>query len=97
MSSPGSTKSFFPSSALDHAAAGIGAGTIAVLCMHPLDLIKVKFQVATSSPSASRGIGKQIYGSLKDIWVQRGPRGLYRGVGANVAGNAASWGLYFWL
>jgi solute carrier family 25 folate transporter 32 len=97
MSSPGSTRSYFPSSALDHAAAGIGAGTVAVLCMHPLDLIKVKFQVATSQPTEPRGIGKQIYGSLKDIYIRRGLGGLYRGVGANVAGNAASWGLYFWL
>jgi solute carrier family 25 folate transporter 32 len=97
MSSPGSTRSYFASPALDHAAAGIGAGTVAVLCMHPLDLIKVKFQVATTQPDVSRGIGKQIYGSIKDIWIQRGLRGLYRGVAANMAGNAASWGLYFWL
>ncbi|THH11264.1 hypothetical protein EW145_g771 [Phellinidium pouzarii] len=56
--------SYFPTAALDHAVAGIGAGTVAVLCMHPLDLLK-------------------------------GLRGLYRGVGANIAGNASSWGLYF--
>lgn len=29
--------------------------------------------------------------------MERGIRGLYRGVGANMAGNAASWGLYFWF
>jgi solute carrier family 25 (mitochondrial folate transporter), member 32 len=90
------TPSYFSSPALDHAAAGIGAGTVAVLCMHPLDLIKVKFQVATQ-PTTGHGMGKQIYNSLKEIWVQRGIKGLYRGVGANMAGNAASWGLYFWL
>ncbi|KAG8803470.1 hypothetical protein FRC19_004625 [Serendipita sp. 401] len=90
-------QSYFPTTALDHAAAGIGAGTVAVLCMHPLDLIKVKFQVATSQPSSTRGIGKQIYTALNDIWIQRGMKGLYRGVGANMAGNAASWGLYFWF
>ncbi|KAG8835356.1 hypothetical protein FRC17_003839 [Serendipita sp. 399] len=90
-------RSYFPTAALDHAAAGIGAGTVAVLCMHPLDLIKVKFQVATTQPSSSRGIGNQIYTTLKDIWIQRGIQGLYRGVGANMTGNAASWGLYFWF
>jgi len=87
--------SYFGSSALDHAIAGVGAGTAAVLCMHPLDLVKVKFQVATAPPAG--GIGKQIWHSLKDIWIKGGIRGLYRGVGANVAGNASSWGLYFWL
>ncbi|TDL29149.1 mitochondrial carrier [Rickenella mellea] len=61
--------------------------------MHPLDLLKVKFQVATTKPKG--GIGRQIWLSLKDIQASEGWRGLYRGVGANIAGNASSWGLYF--
>ncbi|KAH7924825.1 mitochondrial carrier [Leucogyrophana mollusca] len=85
--------SFFPTAALDHAAAGLGAGVVAVLCMHPLDLLKVKLQVSTSKPEG--GIGKQIWTSLRDIKVQDGWRGLYRGAGPNIAGNASSWGLYF--
>ncbi|KAI0081449.1 mitochondrial FAD carrier protein [Panus rudis PR-1116 ss-1] len=85
--------SFFPTSALDHAFAGIGAGTVAVLCMHPLDLLKVKFQVATDKPQG--GLGRAIWNSLKDIKDTQGWRGLYRGVGPNIAGNASSWGLYF--
>lgn len=75
--------------------AGIGAGTVAVLCMNPLDLLKVKFQVATEKPAG--GVGKAIYQGLAQIYHDRGVRGLYRGVGANVAGNASSWGLYFLL
>lgn len=66
-----------------------------MLCMNPLDLLKVKFQVATTNPSG--GIGKQIWYSLRDIRRQEGWKGLYRGLGANVAGNASSWGLYFLL
>ncbi|KAI0922052.1 hypothetical protein AcW1_004133 [Taiwanofungus camphoratus] len=85
--------SFFPSTAIDHAFAGLGAGVVAVLCMHPLDLLKIKFQVATENPRG--GIGKQIWYSLKDIKDQQGWRGLYRGVGPNIAGNATSWGFYF--
>ncbi|KAI6151675.1 mitochondrial carrier domain-containing protein [Pisolithus tinctorius] len=88
-----SQPSFFPTSALDHAAAGLGAGIVAVLCMQPLDLLKVKFQVSTESPRG--GAGRQIWNSLKEIKVQQGWRGLYRGLGPNVAGNASSWGLYF--
>ena len=43
------------------------------------------------------GLGKAIYTSLRSIYQDRGLRGLYRGVNANIAGNATSWGLYFWL
>lgn len=63
--------------------------------MHPLDLLKVKLQVATGPPKA--GIGRQIWLSLKDIQQSQGWKGLYRGVGPNIAGNASSWGLYFLL
>jgi solute carrier family 25 folate transporter 32 len=63
--------------------------------MNPLDLLKVKFQVTTSKPSG--GIGKQMWFSLKEIYQTAGWKGLYRGLGPNIAGNAASWGLYFWL
>ncbi|KAJ3984267.1 mitochondrial carrier domain-containing protein [Lentinula detonsa] len=90
---PKQPASFFPTTALDHAAAGLGAGVVSTLCMNPLDLLKVKFQVATSVSSA--GIGNQIWYGLKDIYRESGFRGLYRGVGPNVAGNASSWGLYF--
>ncbi|KIM60786.1 hypothetical protein SCLCIDRAFT_123398 [Scleroderma citrinum Foug A] len=87
------TPSFFPTAALDHAVAGLGAGVVSVLCMQPLDLLKVKLQVSTESPQG--GIGKQIWNGLNEIKTKHGWRGLYRGVGPNIAGNASSWGLYF--
>ncbi|KAF8164894.1 mitochondrial carrier domain-containing protein [Crassisporium funariophilum] len=85
--------SFLPTTALDHAAAGLGAGVVTTLCMNPLDLLKVKLQVTTSNPSG--GLGKHIWMSLKDIQQTQGWRGLYRGLNPNIAGNASSWGLYF--
>ncbi|KAH8829961.1 mitochondrial carrier domain-containing protein [Flagelloscypha sp. PMI_526] len=87
--------SFFPSTALDHAAAGIGAGVVTTLSMNPLDMVKVKFQVSSTNPRG--GLGKQIWLSLQDTYRQRGIQGLYRGVSPNIAGNASSWGLYFWF
>lgn len=63
--------------------------------MHPLDLLKVKFQVATEKPQG--GVGQAIWQSLKDIQARDGWKGLYRGVGSNIAGNASSWGFYFLL
>lgn len=48
---------YFPTPALDHAFAGIIAGAVATVCMNPLDLVKVQFQVDTNtrrpSPSSS--------------------------------------------
>ncbi|KAK7471212.1 mitochondrial FAD carrier protein flx1 [Stygiomarasmius scandens] len=85
--------SFFPTTALDHAVAGLGAGVVATLIMNPLDLLKIKFQVATTNPRG--GLGKQIWFALRDIHQEHGWKGLYRGVGPNIAGNASSWGLYF--
>jgi len=85
--------SFFPTTALDHAAAGLGAGIVTTLCMNPLDLLKVKFQVTTTNPSGN--LGKHIWLSLKDIQQSQGWKGLYRGIIPNIAGNASSWGLYF--
>ncbi|EUC56275.1 flavin-adenine dinucleotide transporter, putative, partial [Rhizoctonia solani AG-3 Rhs1AP] len=90
--------SFFPTPAIAslQELAGLGAGTVAVLCVQPLDLLRIQLQVATSAP-VSRNPLKTIWSSLSKIKAEHGVKGLYRGVGTNVAGNAASWGAYFWL
>lgn len=85
--------SFFATTAIDHAVSGIGAGVVTTLCLNPLDLLKIKFQVDTGVPAG--GIGKQIYYALRNVQQQQGWRGLYRGISPNIAGNASSWGLYF--
>lgn len=77
--------------------------------MHPLDLVKVRFQVADKplvTPADVKGkgrmgglgvmrFGKDVYGAMADAVTRDGWKGLYRGLGPNVAGNASSWGLYF--
>lgn len=63
--------------------------------MNPLDLLKIKLQVATANPTV--GIGKHIWLTLKGIQQTQGWSGLYRGLAPNIAGNASSWGLYFLL
>ncbi|WVQ83724.1 hypothetical protein IAT38_005868 [Cryptococcus sp. DSM 104549] len=45
--------SLFGDPSIDHAIAGFGAGTVATLVMHPLDLVKVRFQLADNSPNHS--------------------------------------------
>ncbi|KAH9813604.1 mitochondrial FAD carrier protein [Melampsora americana] len=102
-----SRAALFGSQAIDQAVCGIGAGCISVLCMHPLDLLKVKFQVATtpvhlkptlsqvSQIASSTSTRPKIITSLGEIVRSDGWKGLYRGLIPNMVGNAASWGLYF--
>ena len=99
-----------PHSPQDHAVAGFGAGTVATLVMHPLDLVKVRFQLSTD-PYAAAGqagsssttprriprLGTAVYRALDDTVRQDGWRGLYRGLVPNLVGGASSWGLYFLL
>lgn len=63
--------------------------------MHPLDLVKTKLQ--TSNTPGKGNVFNHIGLSLREIYIKDGVKGLYRGVGPNVAGNASSWGLYFLL
>ncbi|GAA5892493.1 uncharacterized protein JCM6883_007378 [Sporobolomyces salmoneus] len=88
--------SLLPSYALDQALAGFTAGIISTLCMQPLDLLKVQLQVSTSSHQHPRGaLGSIAEGFRGIVRNQGGWKGLYRGIGPNLAGNASSWGLYF--
>ncbi|KAL7422602.1 mitochondrial FAD carrier protein flx1 [Cryptotrichosporon argae] len=48
-----SAPSLFGDPSIDHAVAGFGAGTVATLCMHPLDLVKVRFQLAGAGAVSS--------------------------------------------
>ncbi|KZO94891.1 mitochondrial FAD carrier protein [Calocera viscosa TUFC12733] len=85
--------SFLPSPVLDHASAGLVAGCIATLFTHPLDLLRTRFQV--SSTPITGGPGRAILSSLGGIKARDGWKGLYRGLGPNLVGNIAGWGLYF--
>ncbi|CAH7676513.1 mitochondrial FAD carrier protein [Phakopsora pachyrhizi] len=93
--------SIFGSQAIDQAICGIGAGCVSVLCMHPLDLLKVKFQVESFKETQKfkryDGMIRRslIVDSLRRIFRLDGLSGLYRGVGTNIIGNSSSWGFYF--
>jgi len=71
-------------------AGGIG-GVFAVISGHPFDLIKVRQQTAPAgSPGASA------LGAVKATLARDGPRGLYRGVGAPLAGVTPVFAVSFW-
>lgn len=76
------------------AVAGITAGLASTIAVHPLDIIKTRMQLDTSSSpllNSSRSV-------FRDILRNEGPtriRALYRGLSPNLFGNSAGWGLYF--
>ena len=58
--------------------------------MNPLDLLKVKFQISTCGPEAS--ILRSIGCALCDMHASEGWRGLYHGLGPNVASSTRQLG-----
>ncbi|KAI8085000.1 flavin-adenine dinucleotide transporter [Halteromyces radiatus] len=91
------TKSFTASTHMDQALAGFGAGLISTTILHPLDVIKIRFQVDAAKHSTKRPLIGGTIKSFRDIIQHEGVfRGLYRGVSPSVAGATASWGFYFW-
>ncbi|KAI1318970.1 hypothetical protein EDD11_005404 [Mortierella claussenii] len=88
-------KSYTGSVATDQALAGFTGGAVSTICLHPLDLIKTRFQVNASQ--AAPRIGGTLR-SFQQIYRTEGLRhGLYRGLTPNFAGATISWGLYFYL
>ncbi|OKL56754.1 hypothetical protein UA08_07888 [Talaromyces atroroseus] len=72
--------------------AGLTAGVVSTLTLHPLDLIKTRLQIDRISRS-------RVGGSLRiigDIYkTEGGLPALYRGLTPNIIGNSTSWSLYF--
>ncbi|KAJ3074506.1 hypothetical protein HDU98_011096 [Podochytrium sp. JEL0797] len=81
-------------SALGQAFAGFVAGAVSTGVLHPLDVIKTRFQIDESVKKGNFGIR----GTLRTFNTIRsldGTKGLYRGLTANLGGATLSWGLYF--
>lgn len=79
-----------------HLVAGVTGGVLSTLIVHPLDLIKIRFQVNEGSHLvAQRPHYSSITNAVSSIFKQNGVRGLYQGVTPNIWGAGTSWGLYF--
>jgi len=50
--------------------------------------------VSVPDPPPKRTLG--VWGCLRHIWVNEGPRGLFRGLGPNLLGVAPQRAIYFW-
>ncbi|KAI0201109.1 mitochondrial folate carrier protein [Astrocystis sublimbata] len=84
------------SPAIVESIAGLTAGSVATLVVHPLDIVKTRMQIHRShGPTAQ---------SLTTISVLRGlastphpVAALYRGLTPNLLGNASSWASFFFF
>ncbi|KAK3595657.1 hypothetical protein CHS0354_026875 [Potamilus streckersoni] len=81
----------------EHLAAGISGGVVATLVLHPLDLVKIRFQVNEGIGITNRPQYKGMLDALRSICRTNGFAGLYQGVTPNVWGAGSSWGLYFFF
>lgn len=83
----------------EHMAAGVTGGVVSSIALHPLDLIKVRFQVDEGPGNATAGRPQYsgVMHAFRSIVQSDGWRGLYRGVTPNVTGAGLSWGLYFFF
>ncbi|CAG5122252.1 unnamed protein product [Candidula unifasciata] len=84
---------------LEHMAAGVTGGVVSSIVLHPLDLIKVRFQVdeGPGNKGTTRPHYTGVMHAFRSIVQADGWKGLYRGVTPNVTGAGLSWGLYFFF
>lgn len=77
--------------------AGLSAGSVATLVVHPLDIVKTRMQLHRSTAPTSASLTTV---SLLRALITQQPhpvRALYRGLTPNLLGNASSWASFFFL
>ncbi|KAG0648281.1 FAD carrier FLX1 [Hyphodiscus hymeniophilus] len=82
------------SPALVETIAGLSAGTISTLVVHPLDVVKTRLQIlrnTSKTPVSGFGIFKELISKQEPI------QSLYRGLTPNLIGNASSWAIFFYF
>lgn len=84
------------SPALVETMAGLSAGSIATLTVHPLDIVKTRMQIHRSTTSPTKSL--TTISLLRDMLATGHPiRALYRGLAPNLLGNASSWASFFFF
>ncbi|XP_024030201.1 folate transporter 1, chloroplastic [Morus notabilis] len=80
----------------ENATAGAVAGFATVAAMHPLDVVRTRFQVNDGRVS-NIPTYKNTANAIFTIARSEGLRGLYAGFSPAVLGSTVSWGLYFFF
>ncbi|XP_076456376.1 solute carrier family 25 member 32-like [Babylonia areolata] len=81
----------------EHLYAGVSGGVVSTLVLHPLELVKIRFQVNEGNGSAGRPTYQGTLHAMRSIFHNSGFVGLYQGVTPNIWGAGISWGLYFFF
>lgn len=79
---------------------GLTTGALTTIVVHPLDLVKVRLQLLSTS-NYKQGYFDVIRSIVNNPQIPKGSSNLikeaYRGLGINLIGNTLAWGLYFGL
>jgi len=87
--------------AVDHLVAGLAAGTVSTLCLHPFDLLKTRLQVGgpgaalVGVPAAEVVPYRSSLHAARSLVANEGWAAMYKGITPNLVGNTVAWGLYF--
>jgi len=73
--------------------AGAGGGLVASIATCPLDVVKTKLQAQRATLGQADYLG--ISGTVRNIILHDGFRGLYRGLGPTILGYLPTWAIYF--
>ncbi|KAH9910092.1 mitochondrial carrier domain-containing protein [Xylariomycetidae sp. FL2044] len=77
------------------AIAGLSAGAVATLVVHPLDIVKTRMQVHQSSAANTNTLNT--FSLLGKMFKNNRPVvAMYRGITPNLIGNASSWAVFFY-
>ncbi|KAK4104957.1 mitochondrial carrier [Parathielavia hyrcaniae] len=96
------TKDAGLSPALVETVAGLSAGSMATLIVHPLDIVKTRMQVYRTSIAAAPGTttssSPTTVALIRSLTrTDRPLAALYRGLTPNLLGNATSWASFFFF
>ena len=82
-----------------HLISGTTAGILTTVCLHPLDLIKTRFQVHEGNIGRSHKQAKyrSTWHGIRTIVSNEGLRALYQGITPATFGSGSAWGLYFFF
>ncbi|KAL8575033.1 hypothetical protein ACOMHN_063565 [Nucella lapillus] len=75
----------------------MSGGVVSTLVLHPLELVKIRFQVNEGDGHSGRPMYRGTLHAMRSIFHDSGFVGLYQGVTPNIWGAGISWGLYFFL
>ncbi|KAI8203644.1 hypothetical protein K4K48_005802 [Colletotrichum sp. SAR 10_66] len=84
------------SPALVESIAGLSAGSVATLTVHPLDIVKTRMQIHRSTAGTSTSL--TTISLIRSLTQNPRPiASLYRGLTPNLIGNASSWSAFFFF